>query len=114
MAKRTAAKAKGFAEILNQDLKTGEFRPVYVIDGEDQLRIPRATPSGKVFTLNGKGISSVNGRGKGDQHVQVVVDVPKSLSTEEEELIRKLAEHQDGKVGEDKGFLRNFFDSLHL
>jgi DNA polymerase-3 subunit delta len=39
MAKRPAATAKGFAEILNQDLKTGEFRPVYIIDGEDQLRM---------------------------------------------------------------------------
>ncbi len=87
---------------------------VPTVDGEDTLRIPRGTPSGKVFTLNGKGINSVNGRGKGDQHVQVIVEVPKSLNAEEEDLIRKLAQHQDGKVGEDKGFLRNFLDSLHL
>ena len=31
--------APGFKELLKQDLQTGEFRSVYVIDGEDQLRI---------------------------------------------------------------------------
>ena len=37
MAKRV--KAPGFRDILEQDLKKGKFRPVYVLDGEDQLRI---------------------------------------------------------------------------
>jgi len=31
--------APGFRELREGDLKSGEFRPVYVLDGEDQLRI---------------------------------------------------------------------------
>ena len=73
------------------------------------LKIPRGTPSGKVFKLSGQGIQPHNRRSRGDQHVQVIVDVPKKLSTEEEELIRKLAEFQDGNVGE-KSFLKDLFN----
>ena len=37
MAKRV--NAPGFQDLLKQDLKTGDFRPVYILDGDDQLRI---------------------------------------------------------------------------
>ncbi len=84
---------------------------VPTVHGEATLKIPRSTPSGKVFTLRGEGVDSVNGRGRGDQHVQVVVEVPKSLSAREEELIRQLAEVQSEEVG-GKGFLRDWFDKL--
>lgn len=38
MAKRRST-APGFKELLAGDLKTGEFRPVYILEGPDQLRI---------------------------------------------------------------------------
>jgi molecular chaperone DnaJ len=84
---------------------------VPTVMGEASLKIPKGTPSGKVFTLRDEGIVSVNGRGRGDQHVQVVVDVPKTLSAREEELIRELAGLQNEKVG-GKGFWRDFLDKL--
>ena len=77
----------------------------------EPLDIPAGTPSGKVFTLRNKGVPRLDGRGRGDQHVQVVVAVPKTLTPKEEELIRQLAELQDEKV-RDKGFwedVRGFF-----
>ena len=79
------------------------------IDGEESLTIPQGTESGKVFSLSRKGIVRVSGRGpRGDHHVQVVVDVPTSLSTEEEELLRQLATLQGSGVQE-KGFWRKLF-----
>ncbi len=46
MAKRAGkSRAPGFDELRNTDLKTGEFRPVYVIDGVDQLRIGQVVNS---------------------------------------------------------------------
>ena len=83
------------------------------LEGEE-LEVPRGTPSGKVLTLRGKGAPRLGGRrGSGDHHVQVVVSVPTKLSSEEEELIRRLAGLQDEKVkGNEKGFLRDFWDRL--
>lgn len=84
---------------------------VHNLEGE-VLEIPRGTPSGKVLTLRGKGAPSVGGRrGNGDQHIQVVVSVPTRLSQEEQELVRRLAELQEETVkGNEKGFLRDFWD----
>lgn len=81
---------------------------VPTVDGEEILDIPPGTPSGKVFTLRGKGVPNLGRRGgRGDHHVQVVVAVPTKLSADEEELIRKLAALQDHRVT-DKGFWKEF------
>ncbi len=83
---------------------------VPTVGGQHPLEIPRGTSSGKVFKLGAQGITGVNGRGQGDHHVQVVVDVPTTLSEEEEELIRKLAEIQDGKVAGERSFWKKFLN----
>jgi len=67
------------------------------LDGTEDLVIPRATQPGKVFRLRGRGVPDVNGRGRGDLLVQVVVDTPTELTKEQEELLRLFA----GARGED-------------
>jgi molecular chaperone DnaJ len=84
---------------------------VPTVDGDTVLDIPPGTPSGKVFNLPHLGAPRLDGRGRGDQYVQVIVAVPTSLSTREHELLRELAELQDDNVV-DKGFLREFWDRL--
>lgn len=73
---------------------------VPTVDGEETLGVEAGTPSGKVVTLRGKGITAIHGRGKGDQLVQLVVDVPKTLSAKEEDALRELAKAQGVKVRE--------------
>ncbi len=87
---------------------------VPTVHGEASLSIPPATPSGKVFVLRGEGVPNPTRKNqRGNQHVQVVVEVPKKLSAEEKELISKLAESQDQKVGRNrKGFFREFLEGL--
>ena len=67
------------------------------LDGTEDLVIPRGTQPGKVFRLRGRGVPDVNGRGRGDLLVQVVVDTPTELTKEQEELLRLYA----GSRGED-------------
>jgi molecular chaperone DnaJ len=71
---------------------------VPTIDGEEEITIEPGTPSGKVIHLRGKGIPAINGRGRGDHLVQLVVAVPKTMNAKEEELVRQLAGVQDSKV----------------
>ena len=40
--------------------------------------------------MKGKGIQAVNGRGRGDQLVRVTVNIPKSLSESEKQLLMQL------------------------
>jgi molecular chaperone DnaJ len=86
----------------------GEIR-VPTVHGEETLDVPRGTDSGRVFTLRGKGIPALHGQGHpGDHHVQLIVDVPKDLTVDQEKLVRQLAEMQGNDVRE-KGFWKKLF-----
>lgn len=91
----------------------GEVK-VPTIHGEVPLQVEPRTPSGKVVTLRGKGMPSLNGRGPGDQHVQLVVEVPRVLTPREEELIRELAGIHADRVKDRSPWddLRDFWSRL--
>ena len=63
---------------------------VPTIGGEASLKIPSGTQSGTVFRLKGKGIPHLNGWGKGDQFVNVVVKTPTKLSKKQKKLMEEL------------------------
>jgi len=44
-----------------------------------------------VFRLRGRGIPSLGGSGRGDQHVRVVVETPTHLTKEQKELLERFA-----------------------
>lgn len=68
------------------------------IDGNVEYTLPKGTQPGTVFRLRGKGIPAVNGRGRGDQFVTVKVQVPTSLTREQEEALAAYA----AAMGEDQ------------
>lgn len=60
------------------------------LDGNVRLNIPAGTQPGEVFTLKGnKGIQRLNGMGRGEEYVRVVVDIPKSVSEEQKNLLKE-------------------------
>ena len=68
----------------------GEIR-VPTLDGEDELKIPEGTEAGTVFRLRGKGMPSVNGRGRGDLHVMVQPRTPRKLTKDQRAALEQLA-----------------------
>lgn len=64
---------------------------VPTLDGKVELSIPAGTQNGRIFRLRGLGIPHLNGHGRGDQHVQVVVEVPRHLTKKQRELLEQLA-----------------------
>ncbi len=76
---------------------------VPTLEGETvKYKIPEATQTGTQFTLRGKGIKQVNGRGVGDLFFRVTVETPKNLNSEQKELLMKLAD-LSGKDSSDGG-----------
>ena len=60
------------------------------LEGNVKLNIPAGTQPGEVFTLKGnKGISRLNGMGKGDEHVRIIVDIPKNVTSEQKQLLKE-------------------------
>jgi molecular chaperone DnaJ len=60
--------------------------------GRTKLTVPEGTQSGSVIRLRGEGIPQLGGRGRGDLHVLVRVEVPTHLDAEQRKLVQQLAE----------------------
>jgi len=90
---------------------------VPTLDGEATFDIPAGTAAGRIFTLKGKGVARLDGRGRGDQHVLVTVRVPKKLNAEQRDAVKRLSEaFEDGASGaptkDEKGFFERLRDFL--
>ncbi len=62
---------------------------VPTLDDTEKIKIPRGTPSGRTFRLKGKGIPHLQGYGRGDQIIEVFVQVPTELTRKQEDLLRE-------------------------
>ena len=87
----------------------GATLEVPTLQGRSELEIPGGTQSGAVFRLGGKGLPDPRRRGLGDLLVQVVIEVPKKLSREEQTLLRELAELEHKHVAPER---KGWFDKL--
>jgi len=70
----------------------GVHTVLQALDGELDLVVPSGTQHGKQFVARGRGVPHLQGRGRGNLIVRVGVVVPTSLSQEQEQLLRQLAE----------------------
>jgi molecular chaperone DnaJ len=71
--------------------------------GKDRLHIPPGTQSHTVFRLRGEGMPRFGRSGKGDELVRVIIDVPKSLSRKQKELLEEF--EKEGGSERKRGFL---------
>ena len=79
------------------------------IDGKVKYTLPEGTQSGTTFRLKGKGIPSLNGRGRGDQYVTVYIETPRNLNKEQKEALKKFADSMgEGNYEEQKKFFKKF------
>ncbi len=62
------------------------------VDGTARVTIPGGVQSGEILRLRGLGLPDLEGRGHGDELVRVIVWTPEDLTSEQEELLRRLME----------------------
>ena len=87
----------------------GDEINIPTLDGDVKLRIPSGTQPGRVFRLKDKGVPILHRTERGNQMVTVNVQIPTSLSDEQEELLKSLGKTMgtDIKIQE-----RSFFEKL--
>ena len=77
---------------------------VLSIEGEKPLHIPSGVQSGTVLKMPGLGVPKLNNLArKGDQLIQITVETPTKLSTEEKTIFEQLA-----KIQNEKGYGKKF------
>lgn len=95
----------------------GDRIVIPTVDGDEEVTIAPGTQTGKVIRLRGHGFprlrSDGSNSGRGDQLIQIRVQVPTKLTEEQRELFEQLADTLGGGVqpqGHDKGFVGRFRD----
>ncbi len=87
----------------------GDNITVPTIDGKVSYNVPEGTQHGTTFRLRNKGITYVNGNGRGDEYVRVSIEVPTNLSNKQKDMLRDF----ESSTG-DKNYAKrkNFFDKI--
>jgi len=67
---------------------------VPTLEESEKIKIPRGTQTGRTFRLKGKGIPRLQGYGRGDQIIEVFVQIPTELTRKQEELLREFEKAQ--------------------
>lgn len=74
------------------------------LDGDEEIVVPPGTQPGREFVLRQRGVTHLQGRGRGDLRVRVNVEVPTKLSDAEVDLLRRFAEGRGETVMNEQGF----------
>jgi molecular chaperone DnaJ len=81
---------------------------VPTLAGSMELEIPPGTQTGEIFTIKRRGMPSRSGR-CGDQHVQVLIEVPRKLTAKQRELLEAFAKIEETNVTPQR---KSFFEKL--
>ena len=73
---------------------------VPTLSGKKRIRIPAGTQHGTVQRLRGEGPPKLNGKGRGDIHYRLTIDVPSSLNKKQKQAVDELAEVMNGNPRE--------------
>lgn len=68
----------------------GSLESIPTLEGKVQIKIRPGTQPGTLIRLRGQGMPHLQSRSRGDQYVRLVIDIPKSLSHEQKQLLEKL------------------------
>jgi molecular chaperone DnaJ len=83
---------------------------VPTLDGDVKYNMPAGTQPMEVFKLKNKGVQRLNGVGKGDLYVRIIVDIPTDITAEQKELLKQFDKsYNPPKGGNNK---EGFFDKF--
>ncbi len=69
---------------------------VPTLNGSKRIRVPAGTQHGSVQRLRGEGPPKLGGKGRGDIHYRLVIDVPRSLNRKQKQALDDLGNVLDG------------------
>ena len=73
---------------------------VTTLNGNVSMKIPSGTQSARTFRLKGKGMPDLQGGTQGDQYVQVMLQVPERLTSEQRRLLEEYARISGENLGQ--------------
>jgi len=89
----------------------GVSKEINLLEGKVRIKLESGIQSGKTLRLRGKGITDINGYGKGDLLVHVSVWTPKTLNKEQKQFFQKMLEDENFTPNPDKSD-KSFFEKV--
>ena len=87
----------------------GDEITVPTIDGNVKYTVPEGTQTGTIFRFKNKGVKRIRSTSRGDQYVHVTVEVPKTLTKKQKDLLR---EFEASLTDDNYNKKTSFFDKL--
>lgn len=91
------------------DAALGTEMIVPTLDGKVKYNIPEGTQTDSTFRFKGKGVTKLGTKTRGDMYVTVIVEIPRSLSSKQKDLLKKFNETLTDKNFEKKS---SFLDKI--
>lgn len=93
------------------DAVLGTNIEIPTLSGKAKLKIPSATPAGKVLRMKEKGLKRFNSHYHGDLLIHVTIFVPKDINHEDTKMLEKMRENNTFKPNSSKKE-KGFFESI--
>jgi molecular chaperone DnaJ len=74
------------------DACLGKTIEVPTLEKNEKIKVEEGTQPNTIIKLKGKGMPHVDSRGRGDQYVRLVVEIPTKLSKQQKELLHKFGQ----------------------
>ena len=93
------------------DAVLGVSKEIETITGNVRIKLESGIQSGKILSLRGKGLSSINSYGSGDLLVHINVWTPKTLNKEQKLFFEQMRDSDNFVPSPEKGD-KSFFEKV--
>ncbi|MEM7724383.1 MAG: molecular chaperone DnaJ [Pseudomonadota bacterium] len=94
----------------------GEIEVPTIDGGRSRVKVPEGSQSGRQMRLRSKGMPALRGAGQGDMYIEMQVETPVKLTSEQKDLLRQFEEScAKSNNPNASGFfdkVKNFFDGM--
>jgi len=78
------------------DATLGKTIMVETLEGAEKLEVESGSQPNTIIKLKGKGLPRQSGRGRGDEYVRLVINIPTKIDKQQRKLLEELKDSFNG------------------
>lgn len=95
----------------------GEFIVKTLDSVKTHVKVPESSQTGKQFRIKGKGMPILRQQSKGDLYIEIFVETPQNLNSQQKEILREFAKESEQEQNSPRSFgffnkMKDFFEQI--